>query len=290
MLVTVFTPTYNRAYILPQLYESLCRQTCKDFEWLVVDDGSSDNTSELVDAWMAEGKIDIVYEKVPNGGKHRAINRGVRRARGELFFIVDSDDHITDDAIEWLHNENRDIWDNEEFCGVCGTKVFSDGTRIGNVSTFPVIECTATEFVYTHNISGDMAEVFKTSVLAENPFPEISGERFCTEALICNRIADKGLKMRYCCKALMVCEYREDGLTAAAKKLQYANPVSTAMYFKELVFRRRIPLGIRFKAGVNYWRYGRGDFGRRAREIGFFPTLLYPLGIILRIKDRPAHK
>jgi glycosyltransferase involved in cell wall biosynthesis len=101
-MITIFTPTYNRAYSLRRLYDSLCKQTSNDFEWLVVDDGSTDDTENLINSFIADGKVDIRYFKQANGGKHRAINFGVREARGELFFIVDSDDQVTPDAVEWI--------------------------------------------------------------------------------------------------------------------------------------------------------------------------------------------
>ena len=87
MLVTVFTPTYNRAYRLEALYKSLCNQTINDFEWLIVDDGSSDNTADLAESWIKEDKINIRYIRQENGGKHRAINRGVKEARGVIRFL-----------------------------------------------------------------------------------------------------------------------------------------------------------------------------------------------------------
>ena len=93
-MITVFTPTYNRAYSLPRLYESLQKQTFKDFEWLIVDDGSTDNTVDMVTGWSKEGKLTIRYIQMTNGGKHRAINKGVALAKGKLFFIVDSDDWL----------------------------------------------------------------------------------------------------------------------------------------------------------------------------------------------------
>ena len=92
-MISVFTPTYNRAYILPILYESLKWQTCHDFEWIIVDDGSTDNTEEIVCSWQKEKKdFPIVYRKQQNGGKHTTINHGVSLARGEWLFIVDSAD------------------------------------------------------------------------------------------------------------------------------------------------------------------------------------------------------
>ena len=122
MLVTIFTPTYNRAYRLTALYESLCSQTCKDFEWLIVDDGSSDNTEELVNGWINENKIDIRYIKQQNGGKHRAINNGVKNARGILFFIVDSDDILPDNSIDRVAVHYKMIEGKSEFGGLCGLK------------------------------------------------------------------------------------------------------------------------------------------------------------------------
>lgn len=96
-------------YHLNRLYESLCQQTDKNFEWLVVDDGSTDYTEELIGTFRKEGIIEVRYIKQTNGGKHRAVNRGVREAKGNLFFIVDSDDYLCKDAIEVITNEYKEI-------------------------------------------------------------------------------------------------------------------------------------------------------------------------------------
>ena len=98
---TVFTPTYNRAYILPKLYQSLREQTCKDFEWMIVDDGSTDDTGKLVAQWEDQNNgFDIHYYKIQNGGKPRAINFGITKANGDFFFMVDSDARLTTDAVQ----------------------------------------------------------------------------------------------------------------------------------------------------------------------------------------------
>ena len=121
MRITVFTPTYNRAYIIEKLYHSLQRQTFRDFEWLIVDDGSSDNTAEVVSAWQQEGNdFPIRYYKKENGGKCRAINYGVDLAEGELFFNVDSDDYLTDDALEKVSRWVDTLPEGGNFCGVVG--------------------------------------------------------------------------------------------------------------------------------------------------------------------------
>ena len=102
---TIFTATYNRAYILPELYHSLCKQSCQDFEWLIVDDGSQDDTASLVKSWMEQdSKISIRYYYKSNEGKPRAINYGVGLAKGQYFFMVDSDDMLLSDAVEKMKN------------------------------------------------------------------------------------------------------------------------------------------------------------------------------------------
>ena len=116
--ITVFTPTYNRAYIIENLYQSLRKQTYTDFEWLVVDDGSADNTQELFEGWQQEDNpFPIRYVKQENGGKCRAINHGLKLARGELFFTVDSDDYLTDDALEKILRWEAELPKDENFCG-----------------------------------------------------------------------------------------------------------------------------------------------------------------------------
>ena len=99
-MITVFTPTYNRAYILPELFKSLQNQSCKDFEWVVVDNGSTDDTEVLFNQWASQADFSVIYIKTENGGKQRAVNRGVQMAKGDIFWIVDSDDKLTEDAVE----------------------------------------------------------------------------------------------------------------------------------------------------------------------------------------------
>ena len=121
--ITVFTPTYNRAYIIETLYRSLQRQTYRDFEWLVVDDGSADNTKELFEAWQQEDNFfPIRYVKQENGGKCRAINKGLELADGELFFTVDSDDYLTDDALEKVAAWDAELPNKEQYCGFVGNR------------------------------------------------------------------------------------------------------------------------------------------------------------------------
>ena len=121
--ITVCTPVYNRAYCIEKLYESLKRQTFYDFEWIIIDDGSTDNIIQLIDEWMKqENSFDIILIKNKNGGKMRAINKAVRIATAPAFFIVDSDDYITDDALELIDGWFTQIENNDEFAGVSGLR------------------------------------------------------------------------------------------------------------------------------------------------------------------------
>ena len=225
MLITVFTPTYNRAYRIQALYESLKNQTDKDFEWLIVDDGSTDNTEELVQNWLKESTFPIHYIKQPNGGKHRAINNGVKKANGELFYIVDSDDILPPKSIQRIVKQYMPIKDDMSFGGVCGLKAYYNGKKVGGECDFGVLDCNSLEFRYKYKIKGDMAEVIRTSVFKEFPFPEVDGEKFCPEALVFNRIAKK-YKLRYFYEKVYMCEYLDDGLTASIVKIRMKSRVT----------------------------------------------------------------
>lgn len=254
MKVTIFTPTYNRAYTLPALYDSLCRQSSKDFEWLVVDDGSTDTTEELIQSYIAESKLDIRYIKQTNGGKHRAINRGVAEARGELFFIVDSDDFLLDNAVEVVLDEWRNL-PNNSYSGVCGRKIFFNGEKVGgNQNGYTVLDCSSREFRYKYHVKGDMSEVFRSDILKMFPFPEFKGECFVPEALIWDRVTQY-LPMRFFNTGIYCCEYLEDGYSRNFKKNLKANPKGFMSYYGSLVYgnpfayqNRIIPISIKIKA------------------------------------------
>ena len=134
MKITVFTPTYNRAYVIDELYNSLLNQTVTDFEWIVIDDGSNDNTEEYFNKICKnENPFKIIYLKQENGGKHRAINRGVQLAEGELFFIVDSDDYLTSDAIEKLIKWRSGLDNSKKWAGISGARGYSGSIPIGGI-------------------------------------------------------------------------------------------------------------------------------------------------------------
>lgn len=230
-MVTVFTPVYNRAYIIDQLYQSLLRQTNYDFEWLIVDDGSTDNIVELVNQWIScTREFEIRFYHQPNGGKHRAINRGVQLAQGDAFLIVDSDDFLTDDAIDTVLNYWEQIKDNEEFAGISGLRMNRNMQVNGGKPFFDeYVDATNMERA-EYGLGGDKAEVYKTNILKSFPFPEFEGENFVPEISVWNKIAYQGFKLRWFNKGIIICEYLEDGLTAKGNKLLIQNPKGWALH------------------------------------------------------------
>ena len=207
--ITVFTATYNRADRLSELYKSLSDQTDKNFEWLIVDDGSADNTESVVKKFKG---LNVKYFKVPHGGKHRAINFGLDKAKGDFFFMVDSDDTLTENAISLVKIWLDQVKDDDSFAGVAGVKIQKNGKLCGKKQKEHFID--ATNFDRDRfGLSGDKAEVYRTELLRQHKFPEYDGEYFVTEEVMYQEIAALGKKLRWFNEPIYVCEYLEDGLT-----------------------------------------------------------------------------
>lgn len=227
--LTIFTPTYNRAYILPNLYESLCKEPTELFVWLIVDDGSTDNTKELVEGWQSEGKLDIVYHKQPNGGKMCAHNKGAQLCTTELFFCIDSDDRIAPGAVSKILETHHILCDDEFLCGIVAKKLIINKLSSQNL---PNIGKATLHDIYKSGFKGDTSLIFKTSVLREFPFPEIEGEKFITEAYVYDQI-DQKYELLVLNEFLMRCEYQEDGYTVNANGLFLKYPKGWALYYAQ---------------------------------------------------------
>lgn len=297
-MITVFTPAYNRAHLLPRLYESLCKQSYKDFEWVIVDDGSTDGTAELFhlnenvndnenpSIFPSLNSFKVRYYYQENGGKHRAINRGVKEAKGELFFIADSDDMLPPDALEIVAKQYEGIKDDKSFAGVAGYDVHSDGKIIGHGSQFDILECSPVDFWCKYKMKGDMKEVFRTNVLREIPFPEIEGENFCPEELVWVRISKK-YKLRYFNKVIYIADYLSDGLSAKLRELRMNNPVSAVIDYSEFNSYGNIPFFRNLRNAINYWRF-RFCIQKKFKNIPrlrWFWNWTMPIGWIMHIND-----
>lgn len=230
--ITVFTPTFNRAYILSNLYQSLQRQSFCDFEWLIVDDGSTDNTKELINKWkMEQNAFEIRYVWQKNGGKCRAINKGLDLAKGELFFTVDSDDYLTDDALEKIDCWERELPKNGNYCGVAGN-LGSTPKKTSN-TIFPSGYYEGTLLDRYKNVDGERAIVFYTQIHRKYRYPEFEGENFMTEAVVYNRMAADGYKIRFYNDIIWIYDYLNDGLTKKGHQLFIDNPKGYGLWVKE---------------------------------------------------------
>lgn len=280
MTITVFTPTYNRAHLLDRLYLSLCRQTCQDFEWLIVDDGSSDNTKEIIERFIIEKQLNIRYFFKENGGKHTAINRGVKEAKGKLFWILDSDDSLPVNAIELVLNQIPQM---KVACGICGYMAHHTGEIIGNPIVSQPLIVSSIEMRYKLGITGDMMEVFLTSVLSKYPFPEIKGERFCPEVLVWYRIAKKH-KFLLIPNVIYYRDYMEGGLSDNIVKIRMKSPIGTMMTYSEL-FDLHIPFIYKLRNAINYWRFAFCTKDRSIK-ISSWGNLIAPLGWLMHLVDK----
>jgi len=198
MKFTVCTPTYQRAHTLSRVYNSLCLQVYTNFEWIIVDDGSTDRTNEMVIKWQKENKISIHYERQNNQGKHIAVNVGVKLSKGELFLIADSDDEFPANALQIFYDTWVNIPELERanFTGVTGLCVDNHGKIIGNKFPAETFDSTPADCFYRFGIKGEKWGFHRTEVMKEFPFPKLRGLNFFSEGIIWNSIG-RVYKTRY---------------------------------------------------------------------------------------------
>ena len=288
-MITILTPAYNRGHLLGKLYQSLVKQDFEDFEWVIVDDGSSDSTTDIVDKFIQDKKIIISYIKQSNEGKHRALNRGVIESKGELILIVDSDDSLPKNSLSVINRYYLEIKDNPLIGGVCGLMAHHDGTIIGERKICSSMNLSSIEMRYKYGFVGDVCEVFKTEILREFPFPEIENEKFCPEALVWNRIATK-YKLHYFNEVIYYRDYLDGGLTSKIVRIRMNSPIASMICYAELN-QLDIPFKDKVKAAVNYWRFRLCYSGSRS-----YPSLpglwnaIAPLGWLMHLNDIRVNK
>lgn len=275
--ITVFTPAYNREKTLPRLYDSLCEQTSFDFEWLIVDDGSTDNTQTVVSAFSSN-RFPIHYIKKENGGKHTAYNLALQYAEGKHFLCVDSDDFLASDAIESLCKTVSFKF------GICAYKATADRKILSLAFPPGLKETTSFELYSKFNCSGEYTFVYPLHIARKVPFPVFPGEPFITESVVFDQL-DKLCKVRLLPKVITICEYQPDGLSARTNELMKRNPAGYCLYFMQRIdlvnsFSKRLLMAGKYQCFGILARKNRTTYRGKHRLL---TAVSFPLGLLFLI-------
>jgi len=296
MLVSVVTATYNRAATLPALFASIAAQGV-DVEWVVVDDGSSDDTAELVIGMAESAPFPVRLLRQPNRGKHVALNRGIPMARGSMAVLIDSDDELLPGGLARLLARWQEIPDErrDDFFGVVGRCVDETGRRIGDHFPGPrPVDCAWHDAVYVHRARGDRSGLLRTDVLRAHPFPEPDGRSFVMEGLVWREIGRRYLTRYVDDLLVLVNTSGQDRLTrrplgevGAALRDYHA-----AVLAHDLPWFRHSP-ALFLRAAVQYGRLGMAEripLRRQGAELSWPARLLWavalPVSALLRLRDR----
>lgn len=293
-MITLFTPTYNRSHLLSRLYKSIQQQNYKDFEWVIVDDGSKDDTHQLIERFIADKKISIRYFYKNNGGKHSAINYGLQKAKGELFFIIDSDDVLAENALENIECHYQSIKNNNKICGIIGLSQYIDQQEIvGDRFLFENWEVSFADVYLKYHLKGDKSVAFKTEILKQYPFPEKKGIRFVFEAVVWHEMSKK-YDVLALNEIIQKKEYLELGLSDSSYKKWYVE--SLAFSYFQLIKNKTYPftqypfhsLWNYIHLGINSLLSGYSYFNQLSLLDQLIYFLVYPRAFYtyLKLKDR----
>lgn len=249
-ILTVFTPTYNRAYCLHQLYESLLRQSCQTFTWLIVDDGSNDSTEQLVQGWIAENRITIRYIKQRNQGMHGAHNTAYAHIDTELNVCIDSDDYMPDDAVEKIVAFWRQ-YGSDKVAGFVGLDAYKDGRIIGTRLPEYLTSSTLYDLYYKHGVSGDKKLVYRTSLMRQYPYPLFEGESYVGLAYKYYML-DQHYELLIMNEVLCYVDYLVDGSSRNMLKQYVKHPQGFAFYRKALMKLPFASAAFKYRQAIHY--------------------------------------
>jgi len=281
--ITVFTPTFNRAYCLKQCYDSLVQQTNQDFLWLIIDDGSSDNTKELIDSWVVENKITIQYHYQNNQGMHGGHNSAYDLIETELNTCIDSDDFMPENAIENILNTWKTYPKNEKIAGIIALDSYKNDEVIGQKFPEDLKTTTLEDLHYKHHISGDKKIVYRTEVVKKYPkYPIFEEERFVPLGTL-YLLIDKEYELICLNEVLCIVEYMEDGSSRNMTKQYYRHPRGF-QYARKLNMKYSNYLKVKIKNAIHYVSHSiqLKDFGFLLKSTK--PVLTFfaiPFGILL---------
>lgn len=230
-VLTIFTPAYNRAHTLPRTYESMCAQSCKDFIWLIVDDGSSDNTAGLVRQWQeADNGFEIRYIYKENGGMHTAHNAAYEHIDTELNTCIDSDDALAPGAVEMILGKWAQVKD-RGYAGIIALDSDFDGSVIGTGFPEGMTETTVIGY-YAAGGRGDKKLIYRTDIINQYPpYPVFEGEKYVSLAYK-YRLIDQTYKMAVLNEIVCNVEYQPDGSTGTMWRQYLKNPRGFAFWRK----------------------------------------------------------
>lgn len=249
-ILTVFTPTYNRAYCLKNCYDSLKNQTCKDFVWLIIDDGSTDGTEQLVQEWIKEKQIEISYHWQKNQGMHGAHNTAYQLIETELNVCIDSDDFMPDDAVEKILT----FWNrfgSSKVSGIIGLDSYSNGSVIGTKLPTQIKQSRLFDLYNKYGVTGDKKLVYRTELTKQFPYPVFSNERYVGLAYKYHML-DKKYEMLLMNEVLCCVEYLPDGSSLNMYNQYIKNPVGFAFYRKEMMKLPFASLSFKFRQAIHY--------------------------------------
>lgn len=273
--LTVFTLSYNRAYCLHKCYESLLRQTCSDFEWLVVDDGSTDNTAQLVQSWIDEGKIPIRYLYKENGGMHTGYNTAYDNIFTELAVSIDSDDYMTDDAVEIITSHWRENKD-ERYAGMVFLDITEDGNVIG--TKMPDQKSATVYDLYNRlGVKGDKKQVYRPELIRPFVSPVFPGEKLFPTCFKYFQV-DLTHEMLLFNEPVCVVEYMPDGYTKNIIKLYRKNLNNYIFYRKFIMTYPNATLWHRYRFAIHY--VAESLLAKDLRFVGHSPRKLLTLAAV----------
>lgn len=258
-LFSVFIPTYNRADTLPRALQSVADQQFKDFELIIVDDGSNDGTRELIDRWRPsfDGRLSYFYQR--NQGKHVAYNLAAAEAQGELLVLLDSDDILLPHALRALAQCWQSIPADEraQFAGVEGLAQQSNGELHGNRFPRDGMDSDYLEITRRYGVSGEKRHAIRVDILRQYPYPVVAGERHIRPSYSWKQIAHH-YRFRYINTVLQIVDFRADGLTRNASRRRLRNPGGLYLYWRDDLLNHQRYLDERQQkySLVQYIRYG----------------------------------
>lgn len=302
-LFTIFIPTFNRAYILPRALASIEQQTLSDFEVVIIDDGSSDNTRELVQAWAGRVPFEVRYHYQSNGGKHVAHNTMLGLAQGQFVALLDSDDILVPTALERFkyHWEQIPREQRAQFAGVEGLIARMDNGKIsGRPYPQDVMDSDHLEMRVRQDLGGDRRAAVLTTILRRFPYPVFPGERHIRPSLLWDRLAAAGYKFRFFNEVVQKFEHQSDGLSANRFTMRMANPRGLRLCIQEEIklhwpyinWRQRLRLGAKYVRYSLHGGYGYIQQWRDTNTKGLWLVSIIPgtvdwLADLVRQKVRP---